>query len=245
MAKNKVVTMCGVLIPRLSKRQIMSRVSKMLYKKHFCHIVTLNPEILHNAYYDPCFAKVLNVAHIKVIDGTGIILAFLAHGVRSSKRITGIDLMWEIIETAAKHHLSIYLATNINGLSTSIDVREIILQKYPHLEIIGADLDPASHKKPLINADIILCNFGAPHQEYFLHYYKKNPSRTSARIGVGVGGAFDFVSGKVRRAPKTLQYIGCEWIWRLCKQPYRCKRIFTAVLVFPCIILYERLFGKS
>ncbi len=245
MAKKKIVTICGVLIPQLSKTQIMSRVNKMIYKRHFCHIVTLNPEILHKAYHNPYFAKVLNMAQIKVIDGIGIKFAFFANGVMPCKRITGIDLMWEIIDIAANNHLSIYLATNINGLSTWTDVRDVIKNKHPHLEVTGENLEPSSHKNVIIDADIILCNYGAPHQEYFLHHCKKKPSHVSARIGIGVGGAFDFMTNKITRAPKAFQYIGCEWLWRLYQQPHRCKRIITAVFIFPYTILFEKVSKKS
>jgi 8-oxo-dGTP pyrophosphatase MutT (NUDIX family) len=72
---------------------------------------------------------------------------------------------------------------------------------------------------------------GAPYQEKFIYYnLKKIPS---AKLGLSVGGSFDFLTGKLKRAPKGFRRIGLEWLWRLIKQPSRWKRIYTAVIVFP------------
>ena len=54
---------------------------------------------------------------------------------------------------------------------------------------------------------------------------------------MGVGGSFDFISGRVRRAPMVLRNIGLEWLWRLAVQPWRAKRIFSAAVVFPLSVL--------
>ncbi len=80
-------------------------------------------------------------------------------------------------------------------------------------------------------ADILICNFGAPFQEKFIwHNYKKIPS---LRLAIGIGGALDFLTGKIKRAPKWMRFLGLEWLWRLIRQPKRYNRIFRAVFVFP------------
>jgi N-acetylglucosaminyldiphosphoundecaprenol N-acetyl-beta-D-mannosaminyltransferase len=57
---------------------------------------------------------------------------------------------------------------------------------------------------------------------------------------MGVGGAFDFMSGRIRRAPKIIQKIGFEWLWRLILEPRRLPRILQAVFVFPLLILMDK-----
>ncbi len=81
------------------------------------------------------------------------------------------------------------------------------------------------------SADILICNFGAPEQEKFVfHNLKKLPS---VKLGIGIGGAIDFLTSKTKRAPGLMRFLGLEWLWRLILNPRRYKRICRAVFVFP------------
>lgn len=90
--------------------------------------------------------------------------------------------------------------------------------------------------------DIMVCNFGAPYQEKFIfHNLSKVPS---VKIGIGVGGALDFLTGKIKRAPKWMRFFGLEWLWRLIKQPLkRSKRIYRAIFVFMNKFFYWKFIG--
>jgi N-acetylglucosaminyldiphosphoundecaprenol N-acetyl-beta-D-mannosaminyltransferase len=84
--------------------------------------------------------------------------------------------------------------------------------------------------------EILFCNFGAPHQEKFLNSLKS----AKIRLAMGVGGSFDYVTGKLQRAPRAMRIFGLEWLWRLILQPKRWRRIWNAVIVFPIkIILFK------
>lgn len=148
---------------------------------------------------------------------------------------------------------------NLNFLIKSTDVRFIIPprrhllnikhnKKYNFLENLvnnfkekinkGFDALANLNKNNLLNfeADILICNFGAPYQEKFIfHNIKKIPT---VKLAIGLGGSFDFLTGKIKRAPKIMRFIGLEWLWRLFKQPKRIKRIFRAVIVFPLKLLH-------
>ncbi len=83
--------------------------------------------------------------------------------------------------------------------------------------------------------DIIFIAFGAPKQEEWIcENLKKMPS---VKLAIGVGGSFDFVSGKVKRAPLILQKLGLEWLWRLILEPRRIKRIYNATVKFCWLVL--------
>jgi N-acetylglucosaminyldiphosphoundecaprenol N-acetyl-beta-D-mannosaminyltransferase len=198
-------------------------------------IATINPEFLYKALHDEDFRDVLNAADLHVIDGFGVVCAFLWHKQRVQCRTTGVELMWQILDHADRGGHSIFLAVNAFGLTAWKEMRDAIRMRYPQLTVTGADMDPtASQIDPEIRADIILCNFGAPHQENFLFALKK---RNAYRIGVGIGGAFDFATGKITRAPRWLRRCGCEWLWRLICQPRRWRRIVRAVIFFPwCVV---------
>jgi len=57
------------------------------------------------------------------------------------------------------------------------------------------------------------------------------------KIAMGVGGSFDYISGKAGRAPRLIRKIGLEWLWRLFAEPKRIKRIFKATILFPILVL--------
>ena len=99
-------------------------------------------------------------------------------------------------------------------------------------KIVGAengyqDFNNVIEKINIARPDILLVGLGSPKQEKFI--YENLSKMPSVKLAVGVGGAFDFISGRVKRAPKILQKIGMEWLWRLFVQPQRIKRIFYGV----------------
>jgi len=157
--------------------------------------------------------------------------------------MTGVDLMWKIIRLASQNKLAVFLATNKDGLSTWEETRDVILKSYPDLEINGTNLDKsASYQIPASPAggpdtkyQILSCNFGAPHQEAFINQQKND----IIRLAMGVGGSFDFLTQKVRRAPYFWRFFGLEWLWRLILQPKRGRRIWNAVIVFPIKIIFN------
>lgn len=145
--------------------------------------------------------------------------------------------MDEILKMASNKGLKIFLAANKDGLSSWEETRDAILKKYPKLTINGANLDKKNTRYELrvLRYAVLLCNFGAPYQELFINSVKCD----NIRLAVGVGGSFDFLTGKLKRAPDFMQKLGLEWLWRFLRQPKRWKRIWNAVAVFPIKILFN------
>lgn len=238
-----------VSIDTLSRNSLIKCVGTFLDEKKFHRIATVNPEFLLRAEKDEAFRENLRVADLRIADGFGIVLAGWLQG-KKIERFPGADLMEEILRMANDRHLSIFCAVRKDGLSSFEEVRSVILKKYPNARISGADifchservlesrnLNPTTREIPrqarddtVGNSAIIFCNFGAPDQEYFLESFRVNPGE--ARLAMGVGGAFDYLTGKQKRAPKFLRAIGLEWLWRLMLQPKRWKRIFSATFLF-------------
>jgi N-acetylglucosaminyldiphosphoundecaprenol N-acetyl-beta-D-mannosaminyltransferase len=73
-------------------------------------------------------------------------------------------------------------------------------------------------------ADIVLVAYGAPAQDLWI---ARNLPATGARLGMGVGGAFDFITGRARRAPRWMQVRGLEWLHRLAREPWRWRRMLA------------------
>ncbi len=223
----------GIAIEPIDRKGALSSVTNFLANPHFHRIVTVNPEFLIEAEKNKRFRRSLETASMRVIDGIGIVLFGYLQGIRL-ERYPGADLMTDILRLAEKNKWSVFFAVNKRGLSSCEEILRATRNIFPQLLAGGADFDfeeAAIRGADRVGEyDIIFCNAGAPAQEFFLERIGKNPG--NLRLGMGVGGAFDFLTGKQRRAPKWIRVLGFEWLFRLILQPKRWKRIWNAVSIF-------------
>lgn len=231
----------GIPIDDFSREEIINRAQDFLDEPKFHRITTINPEFLLLAEKDERFRKVLLDTDMRVVDGFGIVLAGWLQG-KHITRFTGADLMEEILHIANCKKLSVYLAVRADGLSKYEEVKGVIGKKYPNIEVTGTNIDPKIYDSQfLIHNSMIFCNFGIPEQEFFLAKLKEQGSKS--RLAMGVGGSFDYITGKQRRAPKLLRFIGLEWLWRLIGQPKRYSRIWNAIAVFLFKVIKEKIYS--
>lgn len=154
--------------------------------------------------------------------------------------------MIDLCREAAKNDWSIGLLGGWAGDGKKVVVK--LRQMFPAIKISlvvdgdqataiknGFDLE-STIKKPI---DILFVGFGHPYQEKVLAR-----SRDWFRVGVGVGGAIDYLAGRYPEPPKFLQSIGFEWLWRLVTQPRRLGRILKATFVFPIVLAFRALNTK-
>lgn len=233
----------GVKIDNLSKKEILEKVSDFLTEDKFHQIATVNPEFILTAQKNAKFKNILNNCDLNVADGVGLKFAFWKNGEKLKARIAGADLFEEILKIASINNYKIFLVANSRGLSGWEETRDVILKIYPNLEINGFKVEPLKFQGLTIdlinNYNIVFCNFGAPFQELFIDSLK-SLENAKIRLGMGVGGSFDYLTGKIKRAPVLMRKIGLEWLWRLIQQPKRIKRIWNAVVIFPIKIIFNK-----
>ena len=233
-----------VRIDNFSKEEILKQAESFLDEPCFHQVTTINPEFILEAQKNAEFKNILNSSDLNVADGIGIWFAYLRFGKILKTRLAGADLMLEILRMAEDKNLKIFLAVNKDGLSTWQETRDTILKIYPKLAISGDNIGAKNVSYKILNTsyDILFCNFGAPFQELFINSQKCD----TIRLAMGVGGAFDFLTGKVRRAPIFLRKLGLEWFWRLVQiqewkfKKQRLKRIFLATIAFPIRVVFNR-----
>ena len=234
----------GVRVDNLNKKEILEKVDYFLSEPKFHQIATVNPEFILEAQKNEEFRNILNNCDLNIADGIGIKFAFWRFGKHLKCRMAGIDLVQKILKMAIDRGLSIFLAVNKDGLSTWEETRDAILKIYPNITISGANLNKSGiatgsfanaqdDKKNVI--DILFVNFGAPYQELFI----KRAKYDNIRLAIGVGGSFDFLTGKTKRAPVLVCQLGLEWLFRFFWQPHRWKRIWNAVVVFPMKVIFR------
>lgn len=239
----------GVKIDNVSLPGAKRCVARFLDTPYYHQVVTVNPDFIMIARKSKHFLSAINGANLVLADGVGLHLPAFFQGKKLKARIPGVDFSDYLLAYAQEMGLEVFLATRSDGLSSYVETKAAILTRYPHLIITGCDVNihspqalEAAQKK--VRGDIVFANFGAPAQDIFLSQLRSIPNQ-KIRLGIGVGGTFDFWTGKQTRAPVFIQKIGMEWLFRLILQPRRrFKRTFNYVVVFSWLCLLEALKRK-
>lgn len=237
---DKALKILGVRVDNMPGDEIESEIRTALQKKSGRKfVVTLNPEISLKAYRDENYRNILNSADLNLIDGFGMKFISFLKGKKIKDRFTGVELTDFLMKKAKNTNLKVLVVVSKNSLSAPLEIERGIMEKFDLASKAKYFPDPNFFDcEEAKEAQIILVNFGAPEQEKFINEYKhKFPE---ARILAGVGGAFDFLTGKFKRAPKIFRNMGLEWLWRLLQEPKRIKRIYNAVIAFPFLSLTRK-----
>jgi len=228
----------GIKIDSLTWDDVLVQAEKFFYDERQHYLVTINPEFIVQAQKDKEFKEIINQADLRVIDGFGLVLLvyLLTKGRLKLTRIPGVDLMEKLCQKAAERGWSVYLYGAGEGVAEK--AASNLKQKYPDLNIeVWPEEKEFSFFCSFSNPGLLFVALGAPKQEKWIISNLKNLPQV--KLALGVGGAFDFLSGEVPRAPRIFRKIGLEWLWRVIIQPWRWKRIFRAVFVFPYLAFKE------
>ena len=204
----------GVKIDDINIDRAVNTVEGWLKKPGKYYIVTPNPEFLVTAQDNQEFKNILNGADLAIPDGVGLKLA----GIKNT--IAGTDLMESLVELAAEKTYTIGLLGGKEGIAER--TAECLKRKYPELKI--SFLAARDFAIPATN--ILFVAFGHPKQEYWI---AENLDKIPVKVAMGVGGAFDYISGAVPRAPGWIRGLGFEWLFRLVVQPWRIKRQISLI----------------
>jgi N-acetylglucosaminyldiphosphoundecaprenol N-acetyl-beta-D-mannosaminyltransferase len=238
-----------VPVDGVSRNEAVRRIAGFLGGVQGRMVTTPNPEMLVAASRSARFRDVLRSADLAVPDGIGLVYAARWLGHRVPERVSGADLVDDISALAAAQGRSLYLLGAEEGIAAM--AAETLRVRYPDLRIVGAssggrlrhdgewviegrELEKIAAAAP----DILLVAFGHGKQEEWIAAHL--PDLPSVKVAMGVGGTFDFLAGKAARAPAAMRRLGLEWAWRLVREPWRFRRIVTAVLVFPWLVLREK-----
>lgn len=226
------VNVLEVNIDDVSETRAIDIVRLWLKSNEKHYIVTPNTEFLMLAQKDSEFKKILNAADLAIPDGAGL---RLSGEIRNTT--PGVDLMEKLLEVASRDGLK------IGFLGGSLGAAEKIIGKYSNLKVSYINSDIKVNKDgyaPFLaipQSDILFVAFGQGKQEKWI---SQNLSRIPVKVAMGVGGAFDYLSGQIPRAPKWMRHLGLEWLFRLVNQPWRAKRQLV-LIQFVVAILQKRL----
>ncbi|HEY1975120.1 MAG TPA: WecB/TagA/CpsF family glycosyltransferase [Candidatus Baltobacteraceae bacterium] len=190
-------------------------------------IVTLGTEMVVHARRDERFRAIVNGSALSLCDTVGVLAVARRHGAVLHDRVTGVELIEELCRRSVLEGVSIYFLGGAPGVAA--DAAGILEALHPGLNIAGVrdgyfrpdETDEVVAAIRTSGAKLLFVGLGFPRQEYWLH---DNLKATGCGAGIGVGGSFDVISGRIDRAPTVMRRLGLEWLYRLVKEPHRWRR---------------------
>jgi N-acetylglucosaminyldiphosphoundecaprenol N-acetyl-beta-D-mannosaminyltransferase len=216
-------------------------------------IVTANVDHLMLLRKDAAFREAYRRADLVTCDSVPLKwgLAFLGTPVK--ERVAGADLFGALAERAARAGHRLYYLGAAPGVAEK--AAQALAERYPGLKVVGTYAPPVMPWEELAEdeetlglireakPDVLFAAFGAPKQELWLDAVRE---RLQVPVSIGVGAAFDFAAGTVKRAPRWMQKAGLEWLFRLSQEPRRLWRRYLFVdSRFACYVLKEKLRGRK
>lgn len=230
------ISILGVPVDRVTRAQAADMIRGWLASGQR-QVATPNPEMLVEAARNPELTQVLQHTALNIPDGVGLLWAAERAGTPLAERVTGVDVMTDVC-TSCDGPVFLLGAWG----DTAARAAAALQRMHPGLAVAGTYAGSPSPEEEQgivgrINASgarLLFVAYGAPRQELWIS--RNLPKMPGVRVAMGVGGAFDFLAGKRRRAPVLLQKLGVEWLWRLIQEPLRLRRILTATVTFPRLV---------
>lgn len=206
-------------------------------------VLTLNPEMAMQARSLPELAGCFTGRTLVVPDGIGIVLAGWRRRWPKISRVPGIELLERLVAEAATRSWVVFLYGGKPGMAEQ--AAAVLRGRYPELVVGGTAHGYLSAEQEAqlperireTGAKLIFVGLGVPRQELWL---LANLEAAGARLGMGVGGSFDVIAGRIPRAPAIMRRLGLEWAYRVWREPRRWRRL----LVLPRFLWHAVAFGE-
>ncbi len=226
----QTVRFLGIPVHNVDSREALQILDSFIRERKPRQVVTVNPEFVMAAQRDAAFRDVLLRADLSLPDGVGLLLGARILGTPLKERVTGVDTVVRMAALAAERGYRLYLLGAAPGVAEETARR--LVQANPGLRIAGTYAgSPAPEEEDAIVAritaaapDVLFVAYGAPKQDLWV---ARNLERLQVPVAMGVGGAFDFIAGRAKRAPVWMQRMGLEWLHRLIHQPWRWRRMLA------------------
>jgi N-acetylglucosaminyldiphosphoundecaprenol N-acetyl-beta-D-mannosaminyltransferase len=243
--KPQRVEILGVPVDCVTMAQAVQWVETTLASDQPRSVIAVNPEKVMKANQDPELLARLQKAGLLIPDGIGVVFAVRLLGLGQIERVPGSELMPKLCELAANKGYKVFLfGANQEVISQAA---QVLLQRYPGLNIVGIQHGYMKEEEmpsviTAINrsqAELLFVALGSPKQELWMTRYLP---ALNVKVCQGVGGTFDVIAGRVKRAPLAFRLVHLEWLYRLLSQPSRILRQ-TALPMFAFRVLCRRLLG--
>lgn len=220
----------GVRIDKVDMDKAVSMAETYLTENKLHMIFTPNPEMIINANKDEEFKAVLNSSSLNIPDGNGIVWASKKIKEPLVERVAGFDFIHRLFELGKTNNINFYFLGSEPGVVEK--AKEKLIDTYEYIKITGTQdgYFNENEEKSIVddinkkNTDVLLVALGSPKQEKFIYNHR---DELNCKIAIGIGGCFDVISGKVKRAPKIFIKLKLEWLYRGLSDFKRIKRLLA------------------
>lgn len=221
------INVLGVGVSVLNLDSAVALIADAVKKKTKGYICVTGVHGISEAQNDPSFKKILNRSFLCTPDGMPLVWIGKIHGHKEMTRVYGPDLMKKVCKWSRTDSCVHFLYGGQPGVAEALKKR--LETDFPGIKIGGTftppfrPLSPDEEKEIVglidtIKPDIIWVGLSTPKQERFMSEYIDKLNTT---LMIGVGAAFDFLTGRVKQAPRWIQRVGLEWFFRMCCEPKR------------------------
>lgn len=241
--------LCKVPLDPLTVNDVLEKIKKYLSAPPtFVHIVSINPENVVIAQQNDRYMEVCHKSDLALTDGIGVLLGAKLLGISIPERVSGSLLLPRLLDMAGSMSLTVLLIGSQANLADKI--ANCYSRAYPKANFIGIEgykniHIPTPEEEKRIEDIVrtrrphfVFVAFGSPFQELWIYTHNK---MLSTSICMGVGGAFDYLSGASKRPPSIINTLGFEWLYRLIREPWRIRRQLARLPMY-CALVLQQLF---
>lgn len=244
---NSRIELFGIPVDNLSMNETVDLIDQSISSNVQIHHVVINAAKVVNALKDEQLKQSIVDCDIINADGISIVWACRILKKPLSERVAGIDLMQNLVSLAGPRGYKIYLLGGTEDVISTVAKKyelqygKSILAGYRNGYYKKEDEESIAIQISQSGADILFVAMTSPKKEIFLNKYKH---LLRVPFIMGVGGSFDVVAGKTKRAPRWMQEYGLEWFFRVLQEPRRLwKRYLTTNSIFLYLLLKEKFFN--
>lgn len=244
LGSNERIKILNTTIDVLSLNETIDLVEKYVISKTPLHLMGVNADKINEVNKNELMKEIVNKCGVINADGASVVLASKYLKKQLPERVAGIDLMQDLIKLSEMKNYSIYLL----GAKQKVVEKtyELLKEKYPNLNIKGIHngyfkeenwLEISNELKEL-KPDFVFVGITSPIKEYLIEFLQNDGNNC---VFMGVGGSFDVISGNIARAPKWMQKLNLEWLFRVIQEPKRLfKRYFIGNAKFIKDVMKEK-----
>jgi len=244
--RTEKINILGVDISAINMDDALQRLEHQIMTKTKSYVCVCPNHTIMESQKDMRLRGIVNLANIATPDGMSVVWACRLLGYTSVKQVCGTELMLALSALSAEKGYTHFYYGGANGVPEKL--AENLCQRFPGLKVVGTYSPPfrtlaEAEDKAVVeminraNPDVIWVGLGMPKQELWMGEHFR---RIDATLMIGVGAAFDFLSGRKERSPKWMQRAGLEWLFRLVQEPKRLWRRNLYHSVFLCKVILQR-----
>jgi N-acetylglucosaminyldiphosphoundecaprenol N-acetyl-beta-D-mannosaminyltransferase len=239
----KKVDILGIGVDNVSMQETIDMIELFIEERKPRIVVTADASGIVAAQTDKAWREIIENADLITPDSVGVLWASRRAGHPIAHRVSGVDIVEALAHKSMENGYRLYFLGAAPGVAQK--AADELAKRYPGAIFAGVqDGFFSPEEEPEIAAavaragpDVLFVAMGIPKQEQFIC---RNMQAMNVPVSIGVGGSFDVFSGNVKRAPRLVQKMNLEWLWRLIQNPKKWRKVMSLPTFWWMVIRSKR-----